>query len=330
MRTMNVAELKGAGVAAPLPRWLDTAIARYRPPPQVGDLKSFAAELQRYLNGASVTITSGAAGAWARVPGHAPLAWETRAKRRTFSHRKPVFHEETTALLLSFLIGKFRPDTFFDIGASSGYFARVAASHVTDAPTVHAFEMRPDYFAEMRRNLEHDGLRDRVVLHHTCLSDQHVGERDFWYARMKLFEYEPELHEYQEAWWRRLKFFLRGRKDRGLVKARGVVTSIDRFVADHGVVPALVKIDVDGYEVWDGWVIAALVLWLVMGALGSRTGKIYDATRDRARALVQEGSDAPNAELRAMVQDRRGLWFHVAGIVTVLLLLVDMVWKPGA
>ena len=89
-------------------------------------------------------------------------------------------------------------------------------------------------------------------------------------------------------------------------------------------------IDVDGYEVWDGWVIAAIVLWLVMGALGSRTGKIYDATRDRARTLVQEGSDAPNPELRAMVQDRRGLWLHAAGIVTVLLLLIDMIWKPGA
>lgn len=89
-------------------------------------------------------------------------------------------------------------------------------------------------------------------------------------------------------------------------------------------------IDVDGYEVWDGWVIAALVLWLVMGALGSRTGKIYDATRDRARTLVQEGNNAPNADLRTMVQDRRGLWLHVAGIVTILLLLVDMIWKPGA
>ena len=46
-------------------------------------------------------------------------------------------------------------------------------------------------------------------------------------------------------------------------------------------------IDVDGYEVWDGWVIAALVLWLVMGALGSRTGKLYNAARDRALALSQ-------------------------------------------
>ena len=89
-------------------------------------------------------------------------------------------------------------------------------------------------------------------------------------------------------------------------------------------------IEDDSYRPWDGWVIAALVLWFVLGALGSRTGKIYDATRTRARTLAQQGSDAPNAELQAMVQDRRGLWLHVAGIVTVLLLLVDMVWKPGA
>ena len=89
-------------------------------------------------------------------------------------------------------------------------------------------------------------------------------------------------------------------------------------------------IDVDGYEVWDGWVIAALVLWLVMGALGSRTGKIYNAARDRARTLVQEGNDQPNNELRALVQDRRGLWLHIGGIITVLLLLIDMIFKPGA
>jgi uncharacterized membrane protein len=89
-------------------------------------------------------------------------------------------------------------------------------------------------------------------------------------------------------------------------------------------------IDVDGYEVWDGWVIAALVLWLVMGAFGSRTGKLYNAARDRAVALARDESDAPSLELRAMIQDRRALWLHVAGIVTVVLLLIDMVFKPGA
>ena len=89
-------------------------------------------------------------------------------------------------------------------------------------------------------------------------------------------------------------------------------------------------IEDDRYKVWDGWVIAALVLWFVMGALGSRTGKIYDATRDRARSLVREGNNSPDAELRTLVQDRRGLWFHTGGIIVVVLLLIDMIFKPGA
>jgi glycerol uptake facilitator-like aquaporin len=89
-------------------------------------------------------------------------------------------------------------------------------------------------------------------------------------------------------------------------------------------------IDVNAYHPWDGWIIAALVLWLVMGALGSRTGKVYNAARDRARALAREGPDAPSPELRALIQDRRALWLHVAGLVTVVLLLVDMIFKPGA
>ena len=89
-------------------------------------------------------------------------------------------------------------------------------------------------------------------------------------------------------------------------------------------------IDADGYEVWDGWVIAALVLWFVMGAFGSRTGKIYNAARDRARSLAREGNNAPNAELRTLVQDRRGLWVHTGGVIVVLLLLIDMIFKPGA
>jgi uncharacterized membrane protein len=89
-------------------------------------------------------------------------------------------------------------------------------------------------------------------------------------------------------------------------------------------------IDVKGYELWDGWIIAALVLWFVMGALGARTGKIYNAVRDRARALVREGDNAPSAELRTLVQNRQGLWLHAASVLVVLLLLIDMIFKPGA
>jgi hypothetical protein len=89
-------------------------------------------------------------------------------------------------------------------------------------------------------------------------------------------------------------------------------------------------IDVKAYHPWDGWIIAAIVLWLVMGALGSRTGKAYNAARDRARALVRDGANGPSPELRALIQDRRALWLHVAGLVVVLILLIDMIFKPGA
>jgi glycerol uptake facilitator-like aquaporin len=89
-------------------------------------------------------------------------------------------------------------------------------------------------------------------------------------------------------------------------------------------------IEDDRYKVWDGWVIAALVLWFVMAAFGSRTGKIYNAARDCARSLVNEGNNAPSGELRALLQDRRGLWFHAGATLTVLLLFTDMIFKPGA
>ena len=89
-------------------------------------------------------------------------------------------------------------------------------------------------------------------------------------------------------------------------------------------------IEVDGYEVWDGWVIAALVLWAIFAALGSREGKIYNAARDRARALVAEGNDAPSPALREMLRSRTGLALHAALIVVVVLFVVDMIYKPGA
>jgi uncharacterized membrane protein len=89
-------------------------------------------------------------------------------------------------------------------------------------------------------------------------------------------------------------------------------------------------LDVDGYALWDGWIIAALVLWAVFGAVGGRTGKVYNAARDRARTLVAEGRDAPNAELNALLRSQTGLVLQLLSILIVLLLLLDMIFKPGA
>jgi uncharacterized membrane protein len=89
-------------------------------------------------------------------------------------------------------------------------------------------------------------------------------------------------------------------------------------------------IEVDEYELWDGWIIAAFVLWLAMGAVGSRVGKIYDGVREQARALAGQGGDAPSPELAVALRSQTGLVLHLVMIAIVILLLLDMVYKPGA
>jgi uncharacterized membrane protein len=89
-------------------------------------------------------------------------------------------------------------------------------------------------------------------------------------------------------------------------------------------------LDVDGYEIWDGWIIAALALWLVAAAVGGRVGKVYNGARDRAVALVDEGRDAPSSELSAMLRSQRGVVLHAIMILVVLAILVVMIYKPGA
>jgi uncharacterized membrane protein len=86
----------------------------------------------------------------------------------------------------------------------------------------------------------------------------------------------------------------------------------------------------DEYEIWDGWIIAALLLWLAAAATGSRGGKHYNGVRDRANALVAEGRNEPSPELAAGLQSRRGLVFHSATVTITVILLVVMIYKPGA
>jgi hypothetical protein len=89
-------------------------------------------------------------------------------------------------------------------------------------------------------------------------------------------------------------------------------------------------IDVEGYHVWDGWIVAALVLWAVLGEVGRRTGDVYKAARDHARALVSESRDTPSPELNVLLRSQTGLVLHLVLVGVVLLLLVDMIFKPGA
>ncbi len=72
-------------------------------------------------------------------------------------------------------------------------------------------------------------------------------------------------------------------------------------------------LDVDGYEVWDLWILLAIVLW----AIATETGR-------RAR-LDLEPATAGGATLIA----RATMW-HWLRTVLVIALLVVMIWKPGA
>jgi uncharacterized membrane protein len=89
-------------------------------------------------------------------------------------------------------------------------------------------------------------------------------------------------------------------------------------------------LSLDAYEVWDGWIIAAIVLWLVVGAAGQRAGAVYARAQNRARELLDAGSDGASPELISLARSRQGLVLQAIATIAALLILADMIWKPGA
>lgn len=69
-------------------------------------------------------------------------------------------------------------------------------------------------------------------------------------------------------------------------------------------------LNVDGYEIWDGWIIAALVLWAIGGFAGGRAGQLFE--RD------------PVGERQAAIR------LQTVNSVAVVVILILMIWKPGA
>jgi uncharacterized membrane protein len=85
-----------------------------------------------------------------------------------------------------------------------------------------------------------------------------------------------------------------------------------------------------GYDIWDGWIIAAIVLWVLAAAAGSRTGNEYLKGMRKAQELQTAGQSGPNAELLALNRTSNGVLFHALASAIVLLIVIDMIWKPGA
>jgi hypothetical protein len=89
-------------------------------------------------------------------------------------------------------------------------------------------------------------------------------------------------------------------------------------------------ISLDGVAVWSGWVIAAILLWAFGTETGRRSGPIYALSIDRAKELVASGSTGPDAKLAELGRSQQGLMLHTVASLAILLILVDMIWKPGA
>ena len=72
--------------------------------------------------------------------------------------------------------------------------------------------------------------------------------------------------------------------------------------------------------------IAALVLWALMGAIGGRTGAYYTATQK----LAEGGEPGAEQQVVARLQAPTGMLLHLATVAIFVLLLLDMLFKPGA
>ena len=86
----------------------------------------------------------------------------------------------------------------------------------------------------------------------------------------------------------------------------------------------------DGYAIWDGWIIAALILWAIAAAFGQRTGAAYMQGMTKANELEAAGQRGANMELLALNRTSNGVLMHALASVVVLLILLDMIFKPGA
>ena len=83
------------------------------------------------------------------------------------------------------------------------------------------------------------------------------------------------------------------------------------------------------YGYGDGWVIAALVLFILGNAMGGIGGRRDERTAELARRLADAG-DAPSEELRARVHDPFSLTLSYGSGLLLVAVLALMIWKPGA
>ena len=89
------------------------------------------------------------------------------------------------------------------------------------------------------------------------------------------------------------------------------------------------SISKDPYEPWNGWIIAAFVLWAISGGTGAAAGKDYGAAAMEAKRLLREGT-ATSSAVAETFGPSKAFKLHLVSNAAIVLLLLDMIWKPGA
>ena len=88
----------------------------------------------------------------------------------------------------------------------------------------------------------------------------------------------------------------------------------------------ILALDSDTFEIWDPWIIAAIILWAALGAVGQRTGTYYTGVEK----LAQQSDAGTEAEVLARLRASTGATLHFVTVGIFVLLLLDMIFKPGA
>ena len=70
------------------------------------------------------------------------------------------------------------------------------------------------------------------------------------------------------------------------------------------------------YHPWDGWILASLILWVIALGTGQRAGRGFP------QAAINRDETA--------VLRRSGLQLQTVAGISLILILIMMVWKPGA
>jgi uncharacterized membrane protein len=113
----------------------------------------------------------------------------------------------------------------------------------------------------------------------------------------------------------------------GITRVGGLLVNVGSLMTI--VFGVWLAIDLGRYHVWDGWVIAAIVLWAITAETGRRSAGAYGRIGAEAGRLAQS-DDSPRPGLRTQIRSGQAVGLQLASTAAVLVILVDMIWKPGA